>query len=88
MDLFSATHIQRVLQALLGLPTPEYHHHPLICDNNGKRLAKRDDAESLRSIRERGITADELRARLFTDTSRARKPADLLENESLNNITA
>ena len=69
MDLFSATHIQRVLQSLLGLPTPEYHHHQLICDNNGKRLAKRDDAESLRSLRERGITADELRVRLFAKMS-------------------
>lgn len=69
MDLFSATHIQRVLQSLLGLPTPEYHHHQLICDNNGKRLAKRDDAESLRSLRERGFTAAELRARLFADMS-------------------
>ena len=69
MDLFSATHIQRVLQSLLGLPTPEYHHHQLICDNNGKRLAKRDDAESLRSLRERGITADELRVRLFAEMS-------------------
>lgn len=67
MDLFSATHIQRVLQALLGLPTPEYHHHQLICDNTGKRLAKRDDAESLRSIRDRGITAEELRSRFFKD---------------------
>lgn len=67
MDLFNATHIQRILQALLGLPTPEYHHHPLICDNTGKRLAKRDDAESLRSIRNRGITPEELRAKLVAD---------------------
>lgn len=67
MDLFSATHIQRVLQSLLVLPTPEYDHHQLICDNNGKRLAKRDNAESLRSIRDRGITAPELRAKLFAD---------------------
>ncbi len=67
MDLFSATHIQRVLQSLLVLPTPVYHHHQLICDNNGKRLAKRDNAESLRSIRDRGITAEELRAKLFAD---------------------
>jgi glutamyl-Q tRNA(Asp) synthetase len=69
MDLFSATHIQRVLQSLLGLPTPEYHHHQLICDHNGKRLAKRDDAESLRSLREREITANELRVRLFAEMS-------------------
>ncbi len=76
MDLFSATHIQRVLQALLHLPTPEYHHHQLICDNTGKRLAKRDDAESLRSIRERGVTADELRDRLFNDVPRREPISD------------
>jgi len=63
-DLFEATHVQRLLQALLGLPTPEYHHHPLICDPNGKRLAKRDQAETLRSLRSSGISAHELRMRL------------------------
>lgn len=63
-DLFEATHVQRLLQALLGLPTPEYHHHPLICDPNGKRLAKRDQAETLRSLRSRGISAHELRTHL------------------------
>ena len=40
-DLFEATHVQRLLQALLGLPTPEYHHHALICDPDGKRLSRR-----------------------------------------------
>lgn len=60
MDLFEATHLQRLLQAVLSLPTPEYHHHPLLCDASGRRLAKRDQSESLRSLRERGVTPDEI----------------------------
>lgn len=64
VDLFEATHVQRLLQALLSLPTPEYHHHPLICDPDGKRLAKRDEAETLRSLKSRGLSACELRKRL------------------------
>jgi len=56
-DLFEATHVQRLLQALLGLPTPEYRHHQLICDASGRRLAKRDEAETLRSLRARGVSA-------------------------------
>ncbi|MBC7966010.1 MAG: tRNA glutamyl-Q(34) synthetase GluQRS [Fuerstia sp.] len=68
-DLFEATHVQRLLQALLDLPTPEYHHHPLICDWQGKRFAKRDDAETLRSLRLRGVTVSQLRVRLgFSQT--------------------
>ncbi len=60
LDLFEATHLQRLLQAILGLPTPEYHHHPLLCDASGRRLAKRDQSETLRSLRERGVTPDEI----------------------------
>jgi glutamyl-Q tRNA(Asp) synthetase len=63
-DLFEATHIQRVLQALLGLPEPRYRHHRLIVGPDGRRLAKRDRAETLRSARERGVTAGALRAEL------------------------
>ena len=63
-DLFDATHVQRLLQALLGLPTPDYHHHRLVCDAAGIRLAKRDDAESLRSLRSRGVSAQEVREQL------------------------
>lgn len=63
-DLFEATHIQRLLQALLGLPTPTYHHHRLLTDAQGKRFAKRDKAETLKDIRERGVTAAELKADL------------------------
>ena len=64
MDLFEATHLQRLLQAVLGLTTPEYHHHQLVCDSSGKRLAKRDEVESLRSLRERGVTPAEVRERI------------------------
>jgi glutamyl-Q tRNA(Asp) synthetase len=67
MDLFEATHFQRVLQAILGLPTPEYHHHPLLCDASGRRLAKRDQSETLRSLRERGVTPDEILTRFAQD---------------------
>ena len=63
-DLFEAAHIQRLLQALLGLPTPDYSHHGLLLGDDGKRLAKRDHAETLREIRARGVTAEEVRAAL------------------------
>jgi glutamyl-Q tRNA(Asp) synthetase len=63
-DLFEATHIQRLLQALLDLPTPPYRHHRLLLGPDGKRFAKRDKAETLRSLRERGVSAAELRAEL------------------------
>lgn len=53
-DLFVATHIHRLLQALMGLPTPCYHHHPLVTDRLGKRLAKRDGAPMLSAMRLRG----------------------------------
>jgi len=61
LDLFEATHVQRLLQALLHLPTPEYHHHRLICDSSGRRLAKRDEAETLRALRQRGLTPENVR---------------------------
>lgn len=59
-DLLPATHLHRLLQALLALPTPEYHHHGLLKDKTGRRLAKRDDARSLRSLREAGHSAAEV----------------------------
>jgi glutamyl-Q tRNA(Asp) synthetase len=61
-DLFAATHIHRLLQALLGLPTPDYHHHHLLTGEGGERLAKRDKAATLRSLREAGKTPAEVRA--------------------------
>ena len=61
-DLFSSTNIHRLLQALLGLPTPRYRHHRLLTDAQGKRFAKRDKALTLRSLREAGRTREEVRA--------------------------
>ena len=63
-DLLAATDIQVLLQALLGLETPLYHHHKLILDDNGKRLAKRADAFALRKFREEGLTPDDIRKML------------------------
>ena len=64
VDLFEATSIQRLLQALLGLPTPIYHHHRLLLGPDGKRYAKRDQAETLAEIRRSGVTAAALRESL------------------------
>lgn len=61
-DLFAATHVHRLLQALLGLATPEYHHHRLIAGADGRRLAKRHDAPTLRALRADGRDAAEVRA--------------------------
>ena len=66
-DLFEATHVQRLLQALLGLSTPVYRHHRLLTGADGKRFAKRDGAQTLRSLREAGMTAAELRAEMGFD---------------------
>lgn len=63
-DLFEATHIHRVLQAVLGLPVPLYAHHCLLRDNDGKRLAKRDGARSLASLRAAGYTPEDVRRSL------------------------
>ena len=60
-DLFEATAIHVVLQRLLGLPTPAYHHHRLIRDAAGKRLAKRDDSRSLATLRAAGWTMQDVR---------------------------
>ena len=62
LDLFDATQIHVLLQNLLGLPTPEYHHHRLIRDENGKRLAKRDDAKAIRKFRGEGASPADIRA--------------------------
>lgn len=73
-DLLASTDVHRLLQALLGLPTPLYRHHPLVCGPDGKRLAKRDAAASLASLRAAGVdgpalAADLLAARLPTGYS-------------------
>lgn len=69
VDLFAATHGQRLLQALLGLPTPRYHHHPLVLGADGKRLAKRDKGETLAALRAAGADPVQLRAALLAQMS-------------------
>jgi glutamyl-Q tRNA(Asp) synthetase len=61
-DLFAAAHIQRLLQALLGLPTPTYRHHRLLIGSDGKRLAKRNGGETLADLRAAGVTPAAVRA--------------------------
>ncbi len=61
-DLFDATRIHVVLQRLIGMPTPIYHHHRLIRDGAGKRLAKRDDARAISKYRSDGASPADIRA--------------------------
>ena len=62
VDLFAATHIHRLLQALLDLPVPRWCHHPLLTDAAGRRFAKRDQAQTLRALRDAGHAPAEVRA--------------------------
>jgi glutamyl-Q tRNA(Asp) synthetase len=62
-DLFHATHLHRLIQALLGLRVPVYHHHSLLKNEQGKRLSKRDGALALRQMRADGFSAAEVRLR-------------------------
>lgn len=71
-DLYASTHIHRLLQALLGLPTPRYHHHPLLTDVAGKRLAKRTGAPTLADLRSAGADP----ARLVENLRRGILPAE------------
>jgi glutamyl-Q tRNA(Asp) synthetase len=61
-DLKSATHLHRLLQALMGWPAPTYAHHELLVNATGRRLAKRDRAETLRELRAQGHSAADVRA--------------------------
>ena len=60
-DLFHATSVHRLLQALLGLPEPRYRHHRLILDAEGKKLSKSTAATGLRELRAKGVTPAEIR---------------------------
>jgi glutamyl-Q tRNA(Asp) synthetase len=66
-DLAEACHVQVLLQRLLGLPTPVYRHHRLLLRGDGKRFAKRDTAETLRSLRASGVAAADLCRQLGFD---------------------
>ncbi len=63
-DLFEATHIQRLIQALMGWPAPVYRHHRLLVGPDGRRYAKRDRSVTLAELRAGGLTPDRLRAEL------------------------
>lgn len=63
-DLFEATALHVILQGLLGLPVPEYHHHRLIRDETGKRLAKRDDARAIALYRSEGLSPADIRRKV------------------------
>jgi glutamyl-Q tRNA(Asp) synthetase len=69
-DLKAATDLHRLLQALMGWPEPAYRHHALLLGPDGRRLAKRDGAPSLRSLREAGLGAAEVRAMAFGEAPR------------------
>jgi len=69
-DLLAATHVQRLLQALLVLPEPDYAHHALVLAENGRKFSKRDHAVTLASLRESGATPADIRTRLEASTRR------------------
>jgi glutamyl-Q tRNA(Asp) synthetase len=60
-DLFQATSVHRLLQELLALPAPMYHHHRLILDPEGRKLSKSNDATALRELRAQGATVATVR---------------------------
>lgn len=62
-DLFHATHVHRLLQALLSLPVPDYHHHGLLLNDRGERLSKRDGATGVRTLRAQGVSAADILSR-------------------------
>ena len=68
-DLLPSTHVHRLLQQLLGFPAPIYLHHPLMLDEHGRRLAKRHDALAIATLREAGLTPDEVLARTGAEMS-------------------
>jgi glutamyl-Q tRNA(Asp) synthetase len=70
VDLAEATHVHRLLQALLGLPTPCYRHHLLLTDAAGRRLSKRDRALTIRTMRQNGMSPGEILARAMQATGR------------------
>ena len=59
-DLFAATSVHRLLQHLLGLPAPRYHHHDLVRDQDGRKLSKSDGSTSIASLRQHGASPDDI----------------------------
>ena len=79
MDLFAASHLHRLLQALLGLPVPVWHHHPLLLDASGGKLAKRRGSPGLAELRAMGEDRRALAAALREN----RFPAGITLSEGL-----
>ena len=69
-DLFGSTHVHRLLQALLGLDTPEWHHTPMLSDASGRRLAKRDNPLTLSELRRQGVSGDAIWAMAIQNLAR------------------
>lgn len=81
MDLFAASHVHRLLQALLGLDVPIWHHHPLLLEPNGRKLAKRRGSASLADLRRAGEDGPALAAALRA----GRLPAGISLSQGLDN---
>lgn len=64
LDLMPATPVHRLLQTLLGLAVPQYHHHRLLVDENGEKLAKSRESTGLRALRAQGVTPSDIRRRI------------------------
>jgi len=60
IDLLDVTPIQVLLQRILGLQTPTYHHHKLICDDDGKKLSKRSSSQSISNLIQEGFSSSEV----------------------------
>jgi len=78
-DLFAATHVHRLLQELLGLPVPRWHHHALLMDTDGRKLAKRRNSPSLADRR----LAGEAGAALARQLSMGQMPSGITLSASL-----
>lgn len=69
-DLLSSTHVHRLLQAILGFSEPAYLHHPLVLDESGKRLAKRNDSRSIQTFRQNGLSPADVLAMIPDQSAR------------------
>lgn len=76
-DLEAATDLHRLLQAVLGLPSPIYYHHPLLKDSSGQKLAKSKGSKSIREMRNEGITPQEIQKLLSESTDFQHIPAGI-----------
>jgi glutamyl-Q tRNA(Asp) synthetase len=74
IDLLPATHLHRLLQALMGWPVPTYAHHRLLTGMDGRKLSKRDGAPTLRGMRAAGVTPQDARARAGFPAPRDQTP--------------